>query len=288
MSPVIEGGYEYMNEGAPSDGTNEVQTLTISGSPTGGTFKLTYDGFTTSAITWVGNDDAALIAAIDAALEALPNIGTGGVTVADGTLTNGVGTVTITFTGNQAKLAVALITVANNSLVDATPATIAVVETTPGASPSTNEVQTLTIAAGPPTGGTFQLEFDGETTAPITWSATNNTLLANIDAALEALSNIGAGEVACAATTLTAGVGALTITFSGALAATDVPLITVADNSLTGNTGTVAVAETTPGVTASARGAAKGATLIDITNAKEYINTGTPLEPTWTLKGSQT
>lgn len=286
MSPVIEGGLEYQNAGAPSDGTSEVQTLTISGSPTGGTFKLTFDGHTTAAITWVGNDDAALIAAIDAALEALPNIGTGGVTVADGTLTNGVGTVTITFGGNLAKLVVPTITVANNSLVDATPATIAVVETTPG-STGVNEVQTLTIAAGPPTGGTFTLTFDGETTTAIEWSATNNTLLANIDAALEALSNIGAGEIACAATTLTAGVGALTITFSGTLAETDVALITVANNSLTGNSGTVAVAETTPGVTATARGASIGATLHDTTNGKLYVNAGTALEPTWTVAGAQ-
>jgi len=287
MSPIIEGGMEYENAGAPSDGTSEVQTLTFGGSPTGGTFKLAFDGYTTAPITWVGNDDAALIAAIDAALEALPNIGAGGVTVADGTLTNGVGTVTITFAGNLAKMVVPLITVVSNALVDATPPTIAVVETTPGAATPTNEVQTLTIAAGPPTGGTFQLEFDGQTTAPIAWSATNNTLLANIDAALEALSNIEAGDIACAATTLTAGVGALTITFSGTLAATDVALITVADNSLTGNTGTVAVAETTPGVTATARGAKIGATLTDTTNGVLYINTGTALAPTWTKVGTQ-
>jgi hypothetical protein len=277
----------FENAGVPGAGTSEVQTLTIGGSPTGGTFKLAFDGFTTAPITWIGNDDAALIAAVDAALEALPNIGTGGVTCADGTLTNGVGTITITFAGNQAALVVPLITVANNSLVDATPATIAVVETTPGAGPSTNEVQTLTIAAGPPTGGTFQLEFDGETTTPITWSAVNNTLLANIDAALEALSNIGAGEVACAATTLTAGVGALTITFSGTLAATDVALITVANNSLTGNSGAVSIAETTPGVTADFRGAKKGAVVNDTTNGVLYINTGAALAPTWTKVGTQ-
>ena len=287
MSPIIEGGLSYENEGVPSDGTSEVQTLTIGGSPTGGTFKLAFDGFTTAAISWSATNNT-LRDNVDAALEALPNIGTGGVTVAVGTMTNGVGTLTITFAGNVAKMVVPTITVANNSLVDATPATIAVVETTPGDDdPATNEVQTLTIAAGPPTGGTFQLTFDGETTAPITWSATNNTLLANIDAALEALSNIGAGEIACAATTLTAGVGALTITFSGALAATDVDLITVADNSLTGNTGTVAVAETTPGVNATARGAKIGAVVTDTTNGKLYINTGTALEPTWTVVGSQ-
>jgi hypothetical protein len=284
--PIIESSFEYRNAGAPSDGTSEVQTLTIGGAPTGGTFKLAFDGETTAAITWSATNNT-LRDRVDAALEALPNIGAGGVTVAVGTMTSGVGTLTITFGGNLAKLVVPLITVANNSLVDATPPTIAVVETTPGET-GVNEVQTLTIAAGPPTGGTFQLEFDGETTAAITWSATNATLLAAIDAALEALSNIGAGEIACAATTLTAGIGALTITFSGALAETDVALITVADNSLVGTTITAAVTDTTPGVTATARGASIGALLTDTDNGVLYINTGTALAPAWTKVGTQT
>lgn len=164
------GGGPLTNAGAPSDGTSEVQTLTFGGTPDGGTFTLTFGNYTTSAITWVGDDDAALIAAIDAALEALPNIGTGGVTCADGTLTNGVGTVTITFGGNLAKLAVGLIT---------------------------------------------------------------------------------------------------------------------ATSSLTGTDPTVAVAETTPGVTATHRGAKPGCKLVDTTNKIEYTNTGTELAPVWTKTGTQ-
>lgn len=170
MSPVIESGYQYYKAGAPSNGTSEIQTLTFGGTPDGGTFTLTFDGYTTAPITWVGDDDAALIAAIDAALEALPNIGAGGVAVADGTLTAGVGTVTITFGGNLTKLAVPLI---------------------------------------------------------------------------------------------------------------------VANSSLTGTTPTAVVTETTPGVTATARGASIGATLQDTTNAKLYVNTGTALAPTWTVAGTQ-
>jgi hypothetical protein len=284
--PIIEGGLEYTNAGAPSAGTSEVQTLTFGGSPTGGTFKLAFDGYTTAPISWSATNNT-LRDNVDAALEALPNIGAGGVTVAVGTMTTGIGTLTVTFAGNLAKMVVPLITVVGNSMVDATPPTIVVVETTKGAATPTNEVQTLTIAAGPPTGGTFKLAFDGQTTAAITWSAVNVTLLANIDAALEALSNIEAGDIACAATTLTDGVGALTITFSGSLAATDVALITVANNSLVGNTGTVSVAETTPGVNATARGAGIGAQLTDTTNGVLYINTGTALSPTWTVVGSQ-
>jgi hypothetical protein len=151
----------------------------------------------------------------------------------------------------------------------------------------TSEVQTLTIG-GTPSGGTFKLAFDGFTTAAITWSATNATLVANIDAALEALPNIGTGGVTTAVGTMTAGIGTITITFAGNLAAKAVNTITVADNSLTGTSPTVAVAETTPGVDASGRGAPAGAQLTDTTNGKVYINTGTALAPTWTVVGTQT
>jgi len=154
----------------------------------------------------------------------------------------------------------------------------------PGA--GTSEVQTLTIG-GTPTSGTFKLEFDGHITGAITWSSTNNTLIANIDAALEALANVGAGGVTVADVDLSSGIGSVTITFGGNLAKLAVPTITVEDNSLAGTDPTVAVVETTPGVTADFRGAKKGATVVDITNGKEYINTGTPLSPTWTVKGTQ-
>lgn len=151
----------------------------------------------------------------------------------------------------------------------------------------TNEVQTLTLS-GTITGGTFKLAFDGYTTAAITWGSTDSTLIAAIDAALEALPNIGASGVTCAAGTLSSGVGTVTITFGGNLAELVVATITVADDSLEGSAAAVAVAETTPGVTATARGAAKGSILTDTTNGILYINTGTALAPTWTKVGTQT
>lgn len=150
----------------------------------------------------------------------------------------------------------------------------------------TDEVQTITFG-GTPTGGTFRLRFDGFTTAAITWSSTNNTLRDNVDAALEALPNVGAAGVTTAVGTMTGGIGTLTVTFNGNLGKKAVPTMTVADNSLTGTAPTVAVAQTTPGVDATARGAAKGALLIDITNAVLYINTGTSQAPSWTVAGTQ-
>lgn len=147
-----------------------------------------------------------------------------------------------------------------------------------------SEIQTLELG-GTPEGGTFKLAFNGFTTAPITWTAVDNTLIAAIDAALEALPSIGASGVTVAAGTLNAGIGTVTITFGGNLTKLAVPLITVANNSLTGTNPTVAVTESTPGVTATARGAAVGAELVDTTNKVRYINTGTSLAPVWTKVG---
>jgi hypothetical protein len=153
-------------------------------------------------------------------------------------------------------------------------------------SAGTSEVQTLTIG-GTPTSGTFKLAYDGQVTAAITWSATNNTLRDNVDAALEALSNIGTGNVTTAVGTMTAGIGTLTITFAGELAVKAVNTITVNNNSLAGSSPTVAVVETTPGVDATGRLGAVGGLLVDTTNKKLYINTGTSPSPTWTVVGSQ-
>lgn len=56
--------------------TDEVQTVTITGGPTGGTFTLTFSGQTTAALAF-----NATAAAVQAALEALSNIGVGDVVV---------------------------------------------------------------------------------------------------------------------------------------------------------------------------------------------------------------
>lgn len=149
-----------------------------------------------------------------------------------------------------------------------------------------SEVQTLTIG-GTPTAGTFTLTFQGGTTAPITWSNVNATLIAAIDAALEALPNVGTGNVTTAVGTMTAGIGTATITFAGTLANQDVGLMT-ATSSLTGTAPTLAIAVTTPGSAAGGTGAAKGALLQDTQNGILYINTGTASVPTWTKVGLQT
>lgn len=101
---------------------------------------------------------------------------------------------------------------------------IPVTITTPGGT-NTNEVQTVTLTPTP-TGGTFTLTYSGQTTSAIAFDAS----AATVDAALEALSNIGAGDVSV---TGSAG-GPWTVTFTGALAATNVAQMTGSGAGLTG------------------------------------------------------
>lgn len=155
----------------------------------------------------------------------------------------------------------------------------------------TNAVQTITIGGTPEAGDTFTLTLDGWKTAAIAWSAVNATLVANIDAALEALPNIGTGGVVTAVGTATAGVGTFTVTFSGAQVARRVVsamtgAITNADGDA--SVGTIGVAITTPGVAATGLGSGPGSQLVDTTNGVAYINTGTAAAPTWTKIGTQT
>lgn len=56
--------------------TNEVQTLTVTGGPTGGTFTITFSGQTTAAIPY-----NASAAAVQTALEALSNVNPGDIVV---------------------------------------------------------------------------------------------------------------------------------------------------------------------------------------------------------------
>ena len=154
-------------------------------------------------------------------------------------------------------------------------------------SAGTSEVQTLTIG-GTPTGGTFKIYFEGFTSSSITWSATNNTLLANLQAAIDALPSLGTNGLIAAAGTLTAGIGTITLTAGGNRAKQALgSVLSCPTNALTGTAPTLAVEETTPGVDASFRGQSKGAIVSDTTNGIAYINTGTALAPTWTKVGTQ-
>jgi hypothetical protein len=111
-----------------------------------------------------------------------------------------------------------------------------------------SEVQRITIT-GAPTGGTFTLTFQGQTTAGIAY----NAIASAVQSALEALSNIAPGDV-----TVTGGPlpgSFVTVTFGGAYAGTDVTQMTASSAGLTGGTTpTVTVTTVTAGGSGNAIG----------------------------------
>ena len=208
-------------------GVNEVQTITGSAIPTGGTWTITHDGATTSALQYNAN-----AAAVQTALELLTTIGSGNVTVSGGAL--GTAAFTVTFIGTEGSVAQPAMTV-TSSLTGST-ITLSVAVLTEG-NAGTDEVQTFALY-GTPTGGTFTLTYDGQTTAAIAYNAVNAT----VDTELEALSNIGAGDITIGGGPLPGT--AVTVTFGNAMAATNVPEMTINGASLTG--GAISITMSTP------------------------------------------
>lgn len=165
---VFEIGKEYkltVSVACSRSGTdaNEIQDITFSAVPNEGNFTITFDGQTTSTL-WYD----AVAADVQAALEALSNVGVGNVTVT-GDFTSGF---TIEFIGALANTNQPQVTLATNTLKS-------------GGTGGQNEIQRITFSQTP-TAGTFTITFDGQTTAAIPYNAS----AAQVKAALEALPNI--------------------------------------------------------------------------------------------------
>lgn len=118
---VADAGYP--GTGPIEAGTSEVQTVTITGAPTGGTFTLTYAGETTAAVAF----DAAA-ATLQGALNALPNLDGVGVTGVAG------GPWTVTFPDELGN--VAQMTADDSGLTGGTDPAVVVATTTPGVAPA--------------------------------------------------------------------------------------------------------------------------------------------------------
>jgi hypothetical protein len=114
----------YAGTNIVADGkSNEIQTATITGTPTGGTFTLTYAGQTTSAIAY-----NATAATVRTALENLSTVGYGNVNVTG----SAGGPYTVTFTGSLAGTNVAQMT-ATPSLTGGTSPTVNIATSSAGA-----------------------------------------------------------------------------------------------------------------------------------------------------------
>lgn len=108
----------YVGSNIVADGP-ETQVVTITGTPTGGTFTLTYSGQTTSAIAY-----NATAATVQAALEALSNIGTGNVAASGGALPGTA--VTVKFVGKFYNTNVAAMTASGASLTGGSAPAVAI------------------------------------------------------------------------------------------------------------------------------------------------------------------
>jgi hypothetical protein len=189
---------------------NQKQTIAIAGSVSGDTFKLTIAGETTGEIAQ--DADASTV---EAALEGLASVG-----AADVAVTGGPGPGTdwvVEWAGDYLGI--------NRPLLVASEI-------------GQNEVQTVPIDNAT-TSGTFTLTYDGETTGTIEWDDDATA----VKDALELLPNIDLVAV-------TGGPGPSTdwvVEFQGALARTDVALMTGDGTLLVGGSTTITVVETTAG-----------------------------------------
>ena len=131
-SPSIDGNCNllFLKPGKEdvylSSGTNETQSVTITGMPTGGTFTLTYGSDTTDDI-----DFDATPAEVQAALEALDSIGEGNVVVSGGPLPDTA--LSVVFIGKLASQSLAAMTASSTDLTGGTTPTVTVAQTTDGA-----------------------------------------------------------------------------------------------------------------------------------------------------------
>lgn len=235
-------------------GTNEIQTIAVDGTPTGGTYYLEFNGSRTIDLAYNANATTIKNALVQLSSIGKDSSGNENVACSGGALP---GTpVTVTFQNDLAAQRVPLITAFSFELTGG----------------GTNEVQTITQGA---TGGTFNLKVivDGEveTTAPIAWNAAASA----VESAIEALSIVPSGEA-------TGGGGALnsapvTITFSGTLGSRDVAILAVDSAGLTGGTKLATVAETTKGINTDIRvsRSTRGQTGRTVTGAFEIASVST-------------
>ncbi len=190
---------------------NEIQRVgwTTSGTSVGGTFTLSYNGATTSAIS-----SSATANDVRTALEALSTVGGGNVAVELPSTPPGSAdrTYKLTFQGSKAATNVPQTTTDVTGLSISPPmgTSITAVNATDATGGTFSETQTLVLANA--TAGTWRLAYNGQVTSRLQVTATAS----QVDTALEALSGIGSGNL-----TTTGSAGNFTITFTGSKANTN-------------------------------------------------------------------
>jgi hypothetical protein len=160
-------------------GDDCIQKLAYQTLPAGGTYSLTFMGQTTTGIAYSAEDSA-----VQSAIEALPTIGVGNVSVT-GSMSGGW---YCRFTGDKASTPLQTFAVHDETIVCSQPApTVQQLIRGQNGQP---ETQSVRLADGV-TSGTWTLGFNGHTTVPLAYSASAST----VTAALESLPDIEGGNV---------------------------------------------------------------------------------------------
>ena len=225
---IDESALDLVAVTATTEGaTSEVQQIATEGNVVGGFFTLTFGGETTAPLGF-----NASAATIQTALEALPSVNPGDVSVTGGALPDSA--IDVQFTGALAAQDTGDITFDDSNLAGG--GNLVISTTTPGSANETQVLESLSTV----TGGTFTLTFNSQTTAPIS----HNAAAADVQAALEALAGVTPGDVS-----VTGGAfpgSPIRVEFLGAFAGTDVGPITIDDSGLTAAVNT-SVTTTTQG-----------------------------------------
>ena len=211
-------------------GVDEVQAIEIDDDVSGGTFTLSFGGYTTGTIAW-----NASIAVVEAALEALTSIGLGNVAV-----TGAAPIWIITFGGTLGDSDVALITGDGALLTGGSAVDVEIAETVAGVD-AVDEIQELEATTAL-TVGVYTITLLGETTQNISFDAT----AIEVEMALESLDAVAVGEASVVDSGSWPALNeTLTVTFTGALAGTDIAMMTIGAGGLTG---VIAITESVKGV----------------------------------------
>lgn len=279
MAEYTALGKALENAGAPSNGTSEVQTITLS-SFGACTLTLTFKGASTSVVFAGTENNGAIDTAVLAALIALRTIGTSGVTVSTSGTTDRA--IAVTFAAQLGKLDVdALVaSVSGGSAVAATLST--------NLTGSNNDLTFTAVTAGTAANSVTVSYVDPGTDGALSVGVIGNAITVTLAYATGAITSTAA--LVRAALIASAGAAALiTPTLKSGNDGTGI-VTALSATPLAGGLAapSVAVAITTPGVTATGRNQGGcGQLLIDSTNGKLFINTGTAPAPAWTVVGSQ-
>jgi len=247
----------------------QVQLAVDSAEPSG-SFTIEYDGNTSAAIAYSSNT-ATMAARIQAALEALGGIGAGNVAVSyDASASDDLNaSYRVTFQGSLANRDIADFSTHFGSLDGATATPYEVRK----GQAAVAEEQTLAITTSAPS-ATFTLTFGGDTTAAIDTGASSDDVQAALDAAF-------GGDVEL----VSFSGKRLTVRFAGALAGTDVALMTA---SVSAEAGSAELEVVQQGSTTDIAATPARDVVVDYSDGKTALTvpTGTGSDFTFDLDGA--